>query len=184
LLTGDANSSNGGSNGNANDACAESSESADLVPANLLFVVDKSGSMNCNAPPIDPNCPDPQKIDDQEPSKWEITRGALTGAKGALPTLAGQVGVSVGLIAFPLDDFCEVHHAKRSGDRPMPEGTVMLSPEHGASRRQNDPTVSPRRPIVPPGQGNRHGIVWGLYKISVSRRSMNQKLFITRCAMT
>jgi hypothetical protein len=60
-------------------------------------------------------------------------------------------------------------HAKRSGDRPMPEGTVMLSPEHGASRRQNDPTVSPRRPIVPPGQGNRHGIVWGLYKICVDQ---------------
>lgn len=105
------------SNVGGGSSCAESTASADLVPANLLFVVDKSGSMNCNAPPTDPSCTVPQKVSSSEPSKWEITQDALTGPSGALQTLAGQVGVSVGLINFPLDDNCEV---PASGDVTVP----------------------------------------------------------------
>ncbi len=111
LSIGQGGSSGGtGAMGGA-DSCAESSESADLVPANLLFVVDKSGSMNCNPPPIDPTCPEPRKVDEMERSKWEITQEALTGEGGALETLAGQAGVSAGLIAFPLDNNCQVPDA-------------------------------------------------------------------------
>lgn len=88
--------------------CAEGEASAELVPANLLFVVDKSGSMNCNPPPTDLLCLSPEKVDSEAPSKWEITQEALTGDSGALPTLAGQEGISVGLLAFPTDDFCAV----------------------------------------------------------------------------
>ncbi len=87
-------------------SCSESDEEATLVPANLLFVVDKSGSMNCNA--FDSECKLPEKIDSTELSKWEITQDALTGGNGALQTLAGQVGVSAGLIAFPTDAHCGV----------------------------------------------------------------------------
>lgn len=88
--------------------CAEGEASAELVPANLLFVVDKSGSMNCNPPPTDPLCLSPEKVDSGELSKWEITQEALTGESGALQTLSGQEGISVGLLAFPTDDFCAV----------------------------------------------------------------------------
>jgi hypothetical protein len=109
---GDGSGGLGGSN-----SCAESTETADLVPANLLFVVDKSGSMNCNPPPIDLTCESPVKVDDSELSKWEITQDALSGPAGAWSTLAGQAAVSVGLINFPLDDNCEV---VASGDVSVP----------------------------------------------------------------
>lgn len=88
--------------------CAEGEAAAEAVPANLLFVVDKSGSMNCNAPPTDASCLSPEKTVKSEASKWEITQQALTAEGGALETLAGQVGVNVGLLAFPSDDFCAV----------------------------------------------------------------------------
>ncbi|MCH2108799.1 MAG: VWA domain-containing protein [Polyangiaceae bacterium] len=96
------------SSGNAPESCDESEEAADLVPANLLFVVDKSGSMECNAPPIDVNCEDPVRVEPGSASKWEMTQAALTGSNGALPTLAGQAGISAGLMLFPLDSACEV----------------------------------------------------------------------------
>src|SRR6478735_2360306 len=114
---------NGGADGNGSGglggahSCAESTETADLVPANLLFVVDKSGSMNCNPPPTDLTCDNPIKVDENELSKWEITQDALTGSSGALQVLAGQAGVSVGLSLFPLDDNCQV---VESGDVSVP----------------------------------------------------------------
>jgi len=89
-------------------ACAEEEEDADLIPANLLFVVDKSGSMNCNEPSVDPLCSSPAKVDMNSDSKWEITQKALTGDGGALETLAGQPGISVGLMTFPTNNYCAV----------------------------------------------------------------------------
>ena len=124
IATGGTNGSGGDAMGGA-DSCAESTASANLVPANLLFVVDKSGSMNCNAPPTDPTCAEPQKVDAAEASKWEITQEALTGPSGALQTLAGQAGISVGLIAFPLDDNCQV---PGSGEVTVP--IERLTSEH------------------------------------------------------
>jgi hypothetical protein len=99
----------GGSDGLGGvNGCAESSSSTEFLPANLLFVVDKSGSMKCNPPPFDTECIEPQKIDEEELSKWEITQQALTGPQGAFSILGEQEGTSVGLITFPLDDHCEV----------------------------------------------------------------------------
>ena len=98
-----------GMGGGDGDSCAESGADAEPVPANLLFVVDKSGSMNCNPPPLSSDCDtSPTKEDESELSKWEITQQALTGTQGALQVLSGQAGVSAGLIAFPVDDFCAV----------------------------------------------------------------------------
>ncbi|MCH2107914.1 MAG: VWA domain-containing protein [Polyangiaceae bacterium] len=94
------------SQGNAPQDCNEEKEDAALVPAHLLFVVDKSGSMECNAPPIDSACLFPEKVEDGEPSKWQLTQAALTGSDGALQVLAGQAGVSAGLLTFPTDNFC------------------------------------------------------------------------------
>jgi len=126
-----ADGNSDGSGGLGGSSCAESTETADLVPANLLFVVDKSGSMNCNPPPTDPTCPSPVKVDEGELSKWEITQDALSGPAGAWATLAGQPGVSVGLINFPLDDNCEV---VASGQVTVP--IEQLDDEHFAALKE------------------------------------------------
>jgi hypothetical protein len=104
--------------GNDEDVCAEAEASAQLVPTNLLFVVDTSGSMKCNAPPVDELCELPQKKDDHEPSKWESTQAALVGLddsnttdlneEGVLRSLVDTQGLSAGLITFPVDDRCAI----------------------------------------------------------------------------
>ncbi len=85
------------------NACAKDIQEAKLTPANLLFVFDKSGSMECNPPEGDAalgaRCENfPQKEDSTKPSKWEVTRAALG---TALDTLADQPNVRAGLSLFP-----------------------------------------------------------------------------------
>ncbi len=89
------------------DVCAAETYSADPLPAAMLFLVDRTGSMNCNAPPhqTSANCEvNPQKADPNEPSKWEITRDALTaafqGLEDAVPLPA------VGVAYFNNDNYC------------------------------------------------------------------------------
>ena len=97
------------------ETCAEAHASAALVPVNLLFVMDSSGSMQCNPPPIDPACDLPKKIDESALSKWESTVRVLLGdgnsgsaGPGVLPVLIGKQGLSAGLLTFPSDDRCAV----------------------------------------------------------------------------
>jgi hypothetical protein len=87
--------------------CASSSVQSELLPSNLLFVIDRSASMACNPPPTTAStvCElNPVRADAQQPSKWEITRDALATAIRALPhdTVAG-------LAYFSNDDACGVH---------------------------------------------------------------------------
>jgi hypothetical protein len=94
-------SGEGGSGGI--DACATDVQEAKLSPANLLFVIDKSGSMECNPPNGDEvlgaMCENfPRKEDPTKDSKWEVTREAL---EAALDTLAMQDNISAGLSLFP-----------------------------------------------------------------------------------
>ncbi len=91
--------------------CASETVSGDLKPANLLFVVDRSGSMNCNLPEdgqSSENCAtNPAKLNDSLPSKWELTRTALGDAFDSLAQ--SGVPVSVGLTMFPVADTrCDV----------------------------------------------------------------------------
>jgi Mg-chelatase subunit ChlD len=84
-------------------ACAKDVQEAKLTPANLLFVIDKSGSMECNPPNGDSVLGGmcemfPRKEDPTQPSKWEVTRDALA---MALDTLAMQENISAGLSVFP-----------------------------------------------------------------------------------
>jgi hypothetical protein len=72
----------------------------------VLFLIDRSGSMNCNPPEgdaaINADCAvNPVQQDPSKPTKWEVTRDAL---QGALDSLAGKPNVSVGISVFPKPD--------------------------------------------------------------------------------
>ncbi len=100
---------NGGTGGlNPDSGCASESVSGDRVPANMLFVIDRSGSMKCNPPPTqDSNqCESrPEKLNPAINSKWEDTRLAL---EAALEQLSAQPNISVGVNMFPRDSQCAV----------------------------------------------------------------------------
>lgn len=95
------------------EECARSTAKAEPVPANLLFVIDSSGSMNCNPPDGDAElgarCARfPIKEDASRPSKWEVTKQALANA------LAGMVDrpkLQAGLTLFPSGSQCGVSAA-------------------------------------------------------------------------
>lgn len=87
------------------DQCAAAIVSGNQIPTNLLFVIDRSGSMNCVPPNGDEEeallCEsDPRRRGDG-PSKWEVTHQALT---AALTPLVGRPEVNVGLVLFPRAD--------------------------------------------------------------------------------
>lgn len=90
-------------------ACAGSVLNSQLNPSTLLFVIDRSGSMNCNLPSDGQSTAAceamPQKLDPLKPSKWELTRTALNNALTALST-SGVV--TAGLSVFPTDSECAV----------------------------------------------------------------------------
>jgi Mg-chelatase subunit ChlD len=97
----------GGAGGDdGGETCAASTQVAELTTANLLFVIDKSGSMECNPPNGDADlaarCATfPQKEDPNERSKWEVTHAALV---NALDTLSMQSNVRAGLMLFPVPE--------------------------------------------------------------------------------
>jgi hypothetical protein len=87
--------------------CATATVQAELLPSNLLFVIDRSGSMACNPPPTTASAAcesDPKRADTSKPSKWEITKTALKSAIAKLPK-----NVRVGLSYFSNDDACGVN---------------------------------------------------------------------------
>jgi Mg-chelatase subunit ChlD len=87
-------------------ACFKNSVQSNLLPANILFVVDRSGSMRCNPPPTTDSvsCEAmPQRADPSLPSKWEITSRALSEALRSLPATA-----TIGVAYFSNNDSCGV----------------------------------------------------------------------------
>jgi hypothetical protein len=85
-------------------ACASVNVAAKRIPANVLFIVDRSGSMGCNPPPTTDSATCeafPTAADPTAPTKWSITRDALKAAVAALPPDA-----SVAITFFNTDDDC------------------------------------------------------------------------------
>lgn len=89
--------------------CGISTVAATLIPANILFVIDRSGSMNCNPPPLQtsPQCElNPTPKFPMQATKWQIVNTALKNAIANM-TPATRVGISF----FNVDDYCAVNQA-------------------------------------------------------------------------
>ena len=80
---------------------------------NILFLVDRSGSMQCNPPPTQESrrCEVlPSRADMALPSKLEIVEDALSTAfNQLLPTMQNQPVTRAGLHYFSTDDTCAVN---------------------------------------------------------------------------
>jgi hypothetical protein len=90
---------------------------SDLLPTNILFVIDRSGSMNCNPPPTTDSVAcemKPERANASEPSKWEITSTTLASAIDALPATA-----VVGISYFSNNDSCGVQAAPNVALAPI-----------------------------------------------------------------
>jgi len=99
------------------NGCAQTSEIAQLPQVNLLFVLDRSKSMECNPPPLTTSTQcemDLVRVDMDLPNKWEITREALSAAIRALPSKT-----VVGISYFSNGDACGVHSRPRIALRPL-----------------------------------------------------------------
>jgi hypothetical protein len=86
--------------------CATAAFKGDLLPASLLFLVDRSGSMNCNLPPTtnSADCENkPVAVDPAQPTKWSVIKSAMGSAFDSLGSLPNT---SVGLTFFSTDDVC------------------------------------------------------------------------------
>ena len=111
--------------------CAKETELVPLLPpsrSNILFVVDRSGSMACNPPPMTSSeaCErDAKRADPASPSKWELTSQALVSALDTLP------GTSrVGVTYFSNDDACGVHSTPNvplSQNTPAQRSSIVSS---------------------------------------------------------
>jgi hypothetical protein len=91
------------------DASGGNSCSNQLV--SVLFVIDRSGSMNCNLPPITASAAceamsPPAKVDTTQPSKWEQIDQTLSAALGELIPKDPSIHVRAGLSYFSVDGVC------------------------------------------------------------------------------
>ena len=82
---------------------------ASLRPANLLLLIDRSASLQCNLPPQTDSASceaEPRRVDPAQPSKWEVVQQALETTLQALPETA-----SAAITYFNNDDRCGVQSA-------------------------------------------------------------------------
>jgi hypothetical protein len=110
------------------------------LPASVLFVVDRSGSMLCNAPPLQPSADcGVEPVDPDMPSKWDITVQSLG---QTFDDLVGR-NVNAALAFFSLDGECAT-------DSSPAVGLSALSQEHADAlgTELDGQTAEGRTPIV------------------------------------
>jgi hypothetical protein len=122
--------------------CDARSYVSEEIPASVLFVVDRSGSMTCNPPPVQttescnmmPIAADPSK-----PSRWQITVGALKDALGGLENSNAAAGLSF----FSVDNACGVDSTPSVGVNVVssPHLMAMSSALDGIAPRGGTPIV-------------------------------------------
>ena len=106
------------------DSCASAAFESHLLPSNLLFLVDRSGSMNCNLPPITDSAScekKPVAAQAGQPTKWSVITGGLS---SAFDELSHVSGTSAGLSFFSNDDTCGVMSAPNVPLQPLQKPQV------------------------------------------------------------
>lgn len=125
------------------DQCASAAYERTLLPSNLLFLVDRSGSMNCNLPPITDSATcesTATTADPTQPTKWSVIGAGLS---SAFDQLGSVQNTSVGLTFFSTDDVC--------GAKSQPDVELgPMGPAQIASLKSAVSAVTPRgaTPIV------------------------------------
>ena len=122
--------------------CDARSFKADELPTNILFVLDRSGSMACNPPPVQSvaSCNmTPIAADPKLPSRWEITVNALKGVFEKLKSTHASAGLSF----FSVDNACGVNSTPSVGLHPVskPQFDALNAAMRGVSPRGGTPIV-------------------------------------------
>ena len=120
---------------------ARSYRSAEL-PASILFVLDRSGSMACNAPPVQTveSCNQmPLAADPKQPSRWQTTVGAL----GTMFQGLQSANAGVGLSFFSVDNACGVNTTPSVGIHTVtkPQLDALTAAMKGIQPRGGTPIV-------------------------------------------
>ena len=100
--------------------CAALTFQSEQLPASILFVVDRSGSMGCNAPPLQDTASCDAlagPLDETAWTKWQIVEGALRQVFGEL--VAQGSTAAVGLSFFSNDNFCGVNSTPAVAVMPL-----------------------------------------------------------------
>ena len=109
---------------NKSGCTAQNYRSTELT-ANVLFVLDRSGSMACNPPPLQDSVScenNPLPVDRTKPSKWQITVDALGKVFDGL--LAKRSTANVGLTLFSNDNLCGVQSTPNVAVKPLTAAQV------------------------------------------------------------
>lgn len=147
------------------DVCASTKVGATITPAVLFFLVDRTGSMNCNVPPIQTSedCEgNPQKVDPAQPSKWEITRDAFSTALSGLETAVPLP--TVGIAFFNNDNYC--------GFPVAPEVDLLELSGDAATDPQLAALQAGLAAVVPKGSTPIVGSVMGAYSFLHQNKAM------------
>jgi hypothetical protein len=133
----------GGSSVTPPEACATAAYESTLLPSSILFLVDRSGSMNCNLPPITTSAAceaTATRADTSQPSKWTVITSTLS---AALDELATVPNTSVGLAFFSTNDECGSTAAPSVGVSPLaaPQVSALKGALAGATPAGGTPII-------------------------------------------
>lgn len=131
----------GTSGAGGSEACAKSVTEGKLQPSNILFVIDRSGSMNCNPPPIQSSSAcelNPVTSDPSKPTRWTIVAEALKATFAKMPANA-----NVGIAFFNNDDACGVSQLPSVplGPLTLPQLEALASSIDGVTPKGATPIV-------------------------------------------